>query len=72
MIRAFALVRRQVAARLLILGDGKGRAAIEARVSEAGLGDDVRLPGFVDNPWHGCGAPPSTCCPPAGRGSRPC
>jgi len=50
MIRAFALVRRQVAARLLVLGDGKGRPAVEALVAEAGLGADVRLPGFVDNP----------------------
>ena len=51
LIRAFALVRKNVAARLLILGEGENRAALEALVSELGLASDVSLPGFHQNPF---------------------
>ncbi|MCR4405258.1 MAG: glycosyltransferase [Candidatus Acetothermia bacterium] len=51
LIRAFALVRKQVAARLMILGEGNERAKLEVLVRELGLEDDVVLPGFVDNPY---------------------
>ena len=51
LLRAFALVRRRRSARLLILGEGPDRAALEALVRELGLGEDVQLPGFVANPW---------------------
>jgi len=51
LIRAFALVRQHRQARLLILGDGWKRDALEALVCELGLEDDVALPGFVDNPY---------------------
>ena len=51
LIRAFALVRREQPARLVILGDGEERPNLEALVCELGLGEDVALPGFVDNPY---------------------
>lgn len=51
LIRAFALLRRRRPARLLILGEGEDRAALEALVRQAGLADDVRLPGAVTNPY---------------------
>jgi glycosyltransferase involved in cell wall biosynthesis len=47
LIRAFALVRRQRPARLLILGEGELRPALEALVRELGITADVALPGFV-------------------------
>lgn len=50
MIRAFGSVRKARDARLLILGEGPGRPALEALVRELGLEEDVRLPGFVENP----------------------
>lgn len=51
LIRAFALVRRERPARLLILGEGEERSRLEALVKELGLEGDVALPGFVDNPY---------------------
>ncbi len=50
LIEAFARLRRQRRARLVILGDGPLRPAIERRVRELGLCDDVLLPGFMANP----------------------
>lgn len=37
--------------RLLILGEGKLRGALEARVAQLGLASRVALPGFVGNPY---------------------
>lgn len=51
LIQAFARVRQARPARLLILGDGEERPALEAMVSELALERDVRLPGFVGNPY---------------------
>ena len=51
LIRAFAAVRRHTPARLLILGEGPARPALEALVRELGLDGDVALPGFVRNPF---------------------
>ena len=51
LIRAFAVVRRQRPARLIILGEGEDRAELEGLVAELGLGPDVALPGFRDNPF---------------------
>jgi len=51
LIRAFALVRRELPARLVILGEGEERPRLEALVKELGLEDDVALPGFVENPY---------------------
>jgi glycosyltransferase involved in cell wall biosynthesis len=51
LIHAFAQVRQQRAARLLILGEGEDRAQLEAQVRSLGLEADVSLPGFVENPY---------------------
>jgi glycosyltransferase involved in cell wall biosynthesis len=53
LLRAFALVRQQRPARLLILGEGEERPALEALVRELGLEADVALPGYVAEA-HGC------------------
>jgi glycosyltransferase involved in cell wall biosynthesis len=49
LVRAFAELRRRRGARLIILGEGEDRPALEALVAELGLSDDVSLPGFRDN-----------------------
>lgn len=51
LIRAFALVQQQRPARLMILGEGKERPYLEALVQELDLGENVALPGFVENPY---------------------
>lgn len=51
LLRAFALLRQQRPARLLILGEGRQRPQLEALIAELGLGEDVALPGFVTNPY---------------------
>lgn len=51
LIQAFALVRAERPARLVILGEGEERPALERLVLELGVTADVRLPGFVDNPY---------------------
>ncbi|MEA2725013.1 MAG: hypothetical protein QOH59_2784 [Gemmatimonadales bacterium] len=53
LIRAFARVRQQRPARLLILGEGEERSALQALVRELGLESDVALPGFVAGA-HAC------------------
>jgi glycosyltransferase involved in cell wall biosynthesis len=50
LVRAFAMVRQQREARLVILGEGEDRPQLEALVRELGLERDVSLPGFVNNP----------------------
>ena len=49
LIRAFAGLRAQRPCRLLLLGDGRGRAALEALVQDLGIDADVDLPGFQSN-----------------------
>jgi len=51
LIRAFALVRKEGPARLMILGEGEDRAKLEALARELGVEPDVALPGFVANPY---------------------
>lgn len=51
LIRAFALIRKEVLARLMILGEGEERSKLEALVRDLNLEDDVALPGFVENPY---------------------
>lgn len=58
LIEAVALVANRMPIRLIILGDGEERDALEARVKEAGLTDVVDLPGFVDNPYAFMAAAP--------------
>lgn len=51
LLRAFALVRKERAARLVILGEGEDRPELKALVDELGIAEDVDMPGFVDNPY---------------------
>lgn len=51
LLRAFALLRKSRAVRLLILGEGDERRALESLAKELGVDQDVALPGFVDNPF---------------------
>ena len=51
LIRAFRRVRDTAEARLIILGEGSQRPALEALVQELGLQRDVEMPGFVPNPY---------------------
>ncbi|MES1940349.1 group 1 glycosyl transferase [Salinisphaera sp. T5B8] len=51
LIEAFALLRARQQARLMILGEGPERAALEARIDALGLGADIALPGWADNPY---------------------
>ena len=51
LIDAFAEVRRERQARLVILGEGPERAALESLVRARGLQDSVAMPGFFDNPY---------------------
>ena len=51
LLRAFAQVRSVRPVRLMILGEGEERPALEQLVSQLGLEQEVSLPGFVDNPY---------------------
>lgn len=51
LIEAFRILRERRAARLVILGEGEDRAALEAQVRAAGLENDVDMPGFAANPF---------------------
>ena len=51
LIRAFARVRRERPCRLVILGDGSARGALEELIDTLGLSADVDLPGFQTNPY---------------------
>jgi glycosyltransferase involved in cell wall biosynthesis len=52
LVRAFARLRGGRDVRLVILGEGDERDRIEEVATEAGVYDDVWLPGFVDNPYR--------------------
>jgi len=51
LLRAHAALCRTRPVRLVILGEGEDRAALEALVRELGTTDDVALPGFDSNPF---------------------
>lgn len=51
LINAFSLVRNEVDARLMILGEGPLRADMEKLVVRLGLEDYVQMPGFDQNPF---------------------
>lgn len=50
LLAAFAQLRQPVDARLLILGEGECRDALEARARQLGLEGRVFMPGFVKDP----------------------
>ncbi len=51
LIEAFAIVRRQRACRLVIMGTGEDRSRLEQLIQQHGLHDDVLLAGYVANPY---------------------
>jgi glycosyltransferase involved in cell wall biosynthesis len=51
LIQAFAQVRKQRLVHLLILGEGEDRQALLNLIRELDIEQDVRLPGFVKNPY---------------------
>ena len=51
LIEAFAGARGTTGARLLILGEGPERPNLESIARARGVGADVDLPGWVDNPY---------------------
>lgn len=51
LIEAFQLLRRTVRARLIVLGDGEERHALESLIERLQLRSDVQLAGFVQNPF---------------------
>ena len=51
LLNAFAQVRTQQEAHLIILGEGSERGKLEAMIAQSNLQDDVLLPGFVKNPY---------------------
>ncbi|MCI0511148.1 glycosyltransferase involved in cell wall biosynthesis [Chromohalobacter marismortui] len=51
LLKAFAALRAQREARLVILGEGELRGALEAMATDLQLSDDVAFLGFVDNPY---------------------
>ena len=51
LLEAFARLRQNRDARLLILGEGNERGSLEALADDLGISEDVSLPGYVDNPY---------------------
>jgi glycosyltransferase involved in cell wall biosynthesis len=51
LIRAFARVRQQRVAKLMILGEGDQRSNLEGLSRELGVNKDVCLPGYEENPY---------------------
>ncbi|MFN4032520.1 MAG: glycosyltransferase [Fimbriimonadales bacterium] len=52
LLRAFAAVRQQMDARLLILGEGEQRAELTQLAEQLGVAQDVQLPGYEPNPFR--------------------
>ena len=51
LLRGFARLAAERPARLLILGEGPERPALEQLAASLGSAGQVRLPGAVDNPF---------------------
>lgn len=51
LLRAFAQASTQRSARLIVLGEGEEREALEQLAKSLGISDRVCLPGFVANPF---------------------
>jgi glycosyltransferase involved in cell wall biosynthesis len=51
LIRAFARLREKRPCKLIILGEGRQRAKLQALAAELGIAEAVDLPGFSDNPY---------------------
>jgi len=51
LLKAFALLTKQQPARLIILGDGEERQALEQLAEQLKINEDVYFAGFVSNPY---------------------
>jgi len=51
LLRAFALLRRERAARLVVFGEGPDRRALGELAASLGVAHDVALPGWIDDPF---------------------
>lgn len=51
LIRAFAQLPQKLDARLIILGEGEEREALQQLIEQLGLSECVALLGFQENPW---------------------
>ena len=51
LLNAFAILRKQMEARLIILGEGGQRSELETLVRRLGIEAEVDLPGYVENPY---------------------
>lgn len=51
LLRAFALARRDMSIRLMILGEGNAREDLEQLAESLGIREHVEFPGFVANPF---------------------
>jgi len=51
LMKAFSLIRKDIKARLVILGEGEERRNLENITKNLGIENDVWLPGFVNNPY---------------------
>jgi glycosyltransferase involved in cell wall biosynthesis len=51
LLKAYARVRKTRPSRLVIIGEGEQRSELEEMIQELGIGEDVHLPGYVQNPF---------------------
>jgi glycosyltransferase involved in cell wall biosynthesis len=51
LLKSFAIVRKQLDARLIILGEGESRQELESLIQNLEIVESVSLPGFVNNPY---------------------
>ena len=51
LIKAFAILRQTVEARLVLLGDGRLQDELEREAADLGVSEYLSMPGFVDNPF---------------------
>jgi glycosyltransferase involved in cell wall biosynthesis len=51
LIEAFARARVRLGCRLVLLGEGEERGALERLAATRGVAQEVAMPGFVDNPF---------------------
>lgn len=52
LVRAFHLLRQRLNCRLMILGEGEQREELRRLAEDLGHGEEVAMPGFVQNPFR--------------------
>ena len=52
LLKAFAIVRKRISSRLVILGEGEERNELEALARELNISKGLYMPGFVKNPYR--------------------